>query len=210
MKTGEKWQATSLKRYPGRAAKQVPTRRAAVAPAECCHFASLGSSPKISPQKFRRRYFEKVTLGWWYLKLLRCSADSTRRVQGVDAGRLCSATLTKRTHQTLFRLEQRMAAGRMVSACFLAVREEGRGLKGRRGSFSHVRKCVEWRKNCHSFWLHARRICKPGFTSSEFLSQAYVFLLCVRGKPLAWCARENLTHGCFKNAAIYFCETDWN
>lgn len=140
MKTGEKLQATSLKQYPGRAPKQVPTRRTAVAPAERCHFASLGSGPKTSPQELKRRNFEKVTLGWWHLKPLRCSADSEQWVQGVDAGRLCSATLTKRTHHTLFRLEQCMAAGRMVVACFLAVCEEGRRLKGCRGSFSHCQE----------------------------------------------------------------------
>lgn len=92
---------------------------------------------------------------------------------------------------------------------FWLSKRKGEGWKGAVGPSVTLRPYAELRKKCHSCRLHAHRICKPGFASSEFLLQAYVSLLHMWGKPLAWCARENIMTGCFKNAAIYFCETDW-
>lgn len=133
MKTGEKLQAASLKQNRGQAPTQVPTCRAVGTPAECCHLASLGSGPKNSPQKFKLRYSVQVTLGWWYLRPHRCSADSARGVQRVP---LCSATLPTRTHQTL---EQYMAA-------FSPPERRGEGWKGAVAPSVPVRERVQLRK----------------------------------------------------------------
>lgn len=101
--------------------------RAAVAPAKCCQFALVGSGPKISLQKFNLRHFEKVTLGLWYLKLSRCSADSVKEAQEIDAGRICSPTITKCAHPTLFGLEQCAAVGSVTLTFLLAVRKAENG-----------------------------------------------------------------------------------
>lgn len=64
----------------------------------------------------------------------RCSGDSASGVQGVDARRLCSVSLTKCTHETN---TFQAGARRMALAYFLTAQGEGRQLNGCHGSFSH-------------------------------------------------------------------------
>lgn len=174
--------------------------------AERSPFASPGFGPKIRNSNeglWRKSLWDGDTWSRW-------GALLTQRKGGTRGWRReVGEPLAECTHRMP---EQCVAAGRMALACFFAIREEGRGVKKGPGSSSHGQKMcgVEKKIATASDGTHARRICKPGFTGSEFLSQAYVFLLRVRGKPLAWCARENITNGGFKNAATYFCGADGN
>lgn len=128
-----------------------PTR-AAAAPAEHCHFAKMGSGPKISLQKFNLRRFGKVTLGSWYLKLLRCSAGSVLEAQGTCTVGIRPAAGVQSTQPQLRRREL-CVAGMEVQAFLLAA---GQQTKGWWASFSPQKLCSELRKNCYSYWSHTQ------------------------------------------------------
>lgn len=71
------------------------------------------------------------------------------------------------THQTLVRQEQ----GGWGWPASSGPRGKGHGSKGAVGALVTIGKCAELRKNC-PFWLHTQRICKPGFTCSDFFLPA--------------------------------------
>lgn len=135
----------------------------------------------------------------------RCSGDSASGVQGVDARRLCSVSLTKCTHQTN---TFQAGARRMALAYFLTAQGEGRQLNGCHGSFSHHLEMCRVEKKLSLLTTH----------TEDLQTWLYLFWIFIAGIDLspferrASCMmrRENTTNGCFKNVAIYFCETDWN
>lgn len=144
MKTSEKSQPASLKRNLGRLLDRYQPTRTAAAPAEHCHFAKMGSGPKISLQKFNLRRFEKVTLGSWYLKLLRCSADSVQEVQGNGTVGIRPATVLQDG------AVRGWDGGAGLPSCCGAESEQA---KGWWASFSPQKLHSELRQNCYSCWF---------------------------------------------------------
>lgn len=154
--------------------------------AERSPFASPGFGPKIRNSNeglLRKSLWDGDTCSRWGALLTQRKAGYAALTAGGWQNPSLSAPTERRSNAWL--------RGGWRWPAFLPSERKGEGWEGALAPPVTVGKCGELRKKIAtaSDGTHARRICKPGFTGSEFLSQAYVYPLRVRGKPLAWCAR---------------------